>query len=1101
MLSFLSYSNSQCSIDPVPVSTLLPLGIEGNAFQLNSAAANPLPYTVAWTVSGGSLVFEDPSMGAALFDFPEAGIYNICATATYDDGTPMCMVCIDFDYQGPTGGNPCGDAGINASAVADTTGFYEVMAFNTDSVDAATVSWDPDTGYVLNEDPATLSATIEFPSTGIYTVCMNYLSLSGDACSACMDINYSDIPTESCLVQMEYGVLDEATYDYGVLAQFSEGVDYNTLVWDAFGAGVVTTGVLLPGNPELVQVTFNGPGIYPVCVTVTSLDGDVCQECIDVEVTDAPPVNCTSGFSAGQISQPGMFWSFSYDGNTDFMDLSTFQWDLGGGTLPDPNASLNDLSITAEFPTEGTYVVCLNVTDLNGDDCSTCYNIIAANYDPAPCTMQVYGEAANPANYEYYFAADIQGEVDFNSIVWDFGGGVGAIDPIGIGSNYSFVTFPEPGDYTVCVTATGADGNPCSACYDVMVEEYVPEPCTVTVTSNANNPAAYIYDFYANPGGDIDTSEPLTWTYTGGANIGLNTNDNWLQLQFPGAGTYDVCVTGVGLDGGNCTHCETIVIAEYVPQPCSVVLNYFITSNSDYTASVYAEFNGDVDWTTITWDLGGGVDYLFGDPTGNNLVDIQFPGEGVYTVCATATGLDGVDCSSCVDVLIDSSSNIPCDAGYWYYEDPATGTYFFEAFANNGQAPYTYEWIIPELGVVVSNDQSFSTDSIPDGLFFSLCVTITDATGDVCEYCEPIGDNVIYPPLPPGDGCLDWNVIDLTATCPEIYDPVCGCDGITYENACIAEQCFGVVAYVQGPCPGYVDPTVPTQPEDCTGEFFYFGQPDGDGGVDLFFFGFGNNADDFVWDMGDGTIINGPDAFLSIDSLDALSSYTVCMTTVSYWDTCSVTVCETIVLDPDPTGWIEGYVFDNSDEIGGGNGQGEVERVMSSNGEPLPGAIIELVDWNGNVLESVVTDVDGKYSFTQLYFGDFHIHVNIDGATHVPYLVSISPTSQFANEINFELRQDGEVVLGTDELDWATNVMLLPNPTKGDVSLSMNLTKNAEIQIVVSDMTGRNISSQSYSTTQGIFTESLDLNGLASGVYLVSIVSGNEVLTRKVVKQ
>jgi len=41
---------------------------------------------------------------------------------------------------------------------------------------------------------------------------------------------------------------------------------------------------------------------------------------------------------------------------------------------------------------------------------------------------------------------------------------------------------------------------------------------------------------------------------------------------------------------------------------------------------------------------------------------------------------------------------------------------------------------------------------------------------------------------------------DPACVCPEVYDPVCGCDGITYSNACVAE-CHNIKAYSEGACP------------------------------------------------------------------------------------------------------------------------------------------------------------------------------------------------------------------------------------------------------------------------------------------------------------
>ena len=50
------------------------------------------------------------------------------------------------------------------------------------------------------------------------------------------------------------------------------------------------------------------------------------------------------------------------------------------------------------------------------------------------------------------------------------------------------------------------------------------------------------------------------------------------------------------------------------------------------------------------------------------------------------------------------------------------------------------------------------------------------------------------------DSCIDESIIDEFSVCIEIYQPVCGCDGITYPNSCYAANFNGITSYTDGAC-------------------------------------------------------------------------------------------------------------------------------------------------------------------------------------------------------------------------------------------------------------------------------------------------------------
>ena len=79
-----------------------------------------------------------------------------------------------------------------------------------------------------------------------------------------------------------------------------------------------------------------------------------------------------------------------------------------------------------------------------------------------------------------------------------------------------------------------------------------------------------------------------------------------------------------------------------------------------------------------------------------------------------------------------------------------------------------------------------------NSLFIGILICFSLASCKEDNNCVPV-------PLFQSGICIDSNLIGNAEECIEIYDPVCGCDGITYDNYCLADS-SGVASYVAGEC-------------------------------------------------------------------------------------------------------------------------------------------------------------------------------------------------------------------------------------------------------------------------------------------------------------
>jgi PKD repeat protein len=480
-----------------------------------------------------------------------------------------------------------------------------------------------------------------------------------------------------------------------------------TYSWN-FGDGSPTVNV---PNPQHLYLQ---PGTYVACLTITAMTatGTTCtaQWCDSVFVGTNTSM-CNANFT----------WTNTSASNTvQFSPAlnptgSIYQWNFGDGTTS------NQLAPSHQFPSGGSYNVCLTVT--NGT-CTTTYcdsvftNSVAVNCD-AHFAFQ-FGQQPNSV----YFAPAPNPQVAIYR--WTFGDG----DSSSMRNPGHIYT--QPGNYLVCLTVTvpGVNGGvQCTASWcDSVIITQVPNPCDARFSWGANNLTQTVG---FRPQLIINTAT-YAWNFGDGSTSNLATPTH----QYAQPGMYWVCLTvsRISTAGNVCTDtwCDSVRVNVPLPPVCNANFNFVRQFNQPNTFR----------FVTMTMSPGTTYFWTFGDgDTSSMRTPIHtYADTGVYQVCLIVSTVNSA--GSCSDTVCRTIVVRPpvinttrCRAFFNFQPVPATPRAL--AFYNlSTGTPSQFLW---NFGDSTFSNQPNPVHQFPRPGIYNVCLSISDsATQCQSRFCQII---------------------------------------------------------------------------------------------------------------------------------------------------------------------------------------------------------------------------------------------------------------------------------------------------------------------------------------------------------------------------
>lgn len=1015
--------------------------VGGNNVQfinLSSSSANKF----YWRFGNGSTsTSSNPS-----FNYSAPSTYNVCLIAW--DTTNSCVdsICKNVVV------NPCGSykANFKDSAQSGNT----IKFSNTSSSNANRFLWKFGNGNTSS----TKNPTHTYSSPGTYTVCL----IARDTINNCVDsicnTIYVNTPCGGYKANFTFSsVVKTVTFTNTTTSGATN------FTWK-FGNGSQST----TKNPAHTYANY---GAY----LVTLIAIDVNKGCVDsvkkwISINDCNSLNAdfTDSFAGGKnvLFKPK---------NSGY--LNVIYWDFGDGIKIKSTVFGN---VTHTYNKSGTYNVCRIV----GDTLSNCWDTVCKQVTVTfPCSSIINANGGFNFSQTNDFVSFYKTSSGTNKYHWTLGDG----SFVQTSGNF-YHTYADTGTYQVCLIATDT----ASKCADTTCK-------TITVTKSCKHLKASFRDSVVGTKAYfINTSQNASISYW---NIGL---PNYLYAKdtsytYSNNGVYRVSL-GVKDFSNQCT--DSVIRYISVGANCS---NYNVLISETPLGNGVIKFIGQVPSNArlFFWSFDNGNISYQKDPV------INFTKPGTYNACFyawdSAQKCLATDCKSIT--LINSCSGFAADFSYKVIGNKITVTNLSSPSAND------FKWYFGNKTSTVKNPSTITLN--PPGVY-NVCLVSSDLNSgckdSICKSVTLYDCSTLQASFSTIVNCKNisfsnttssnatsyvWNFGDATTStsqnpshsysnagtynvCLIASDSVTGCIDTLCNNLSVGNSLSGVIYRDSGVLADsgmvwMIKVTIDTITNDTILK-----------AIDSTYFIASSGQYKFNHVAPGKYLIKTalfPGTSFFSNRIPTYYTHAVQWQNASYFNMGSSCDSANIVMvkgtNPGGSGFVGGRVSQGANKVG----------------DPLPLRQVLLFNANNTPYGYTFTDSNGQYAFSNVAFGTYRVQVEVLGKYSEDYNITMTQQNQGNLNGNFDENTKYITLSKTNGIYFVENgaksLQLYPNPATDIVNVGFEVPQNGMASIRISDITGKLIIEKQHLTYSGANQTQLEVSGLANGLYVISIVTGD----------